>query len=770
YKYPQAAYPYDDLLAVNRSRSRSDPEYELIDTGVFDADRYFDVVVEFAKENAEEFAIRVTLHNRGDRKARLHVLPSLWFRNTWSGANAPGKPQIRRLERGVVRAAHESLGEMYLACDQDVPLLFTENETNAERIFQQTNAGKYVKDGINDFVVSGAPTVNPQETGTKMAAHFTLEVAPSGSEVVRVCLGRKRRTIVAAEIDRLVDNRRADADEFYADVTCGLDEDRVRVVRQALAGMLWSKQFYSFDLDAWLDEHGTHALRGQQDGAGAPRNREWYHMVNDDVISMPDKWEYPWYAAWDLAFHTIPLAMVDFDFAKAQLDLMLRERYMHPNGQLPAYEWNFGDVNPPVHAFAVKWVYDLEKTRTGSGDVDFLTRAFNKLLLNFTWWVNRKDRFGKNVFEGGFLGLDNIGIFDRSAALPTGGSLEQADGTAWMALFSLNMLGISIELASLDPLYEEMAVKFAEHYLWIALAVLRVGAGSMWDEDDGFFYDVLRLPDGSAQRLKVRSLVGLLPLCAVATVDRDVIDRVPSAAHRVNDRMGRHPEIISTLSFLRNAGVNDSRIFAMLDEGKLRRVLARLLDEDEFWGPYGVRSISRYHLDHPYVLNVDGNEYKVQYLPGESDTGMFGGNSNWRGPVWMPINAMIYRALMQYHRFYGNDFKVECPTGSGRMQTLFEVANELGRRLGAIFLRDERGRRPVFGTTEKFQTDAHWRDNVLFYEYFHGDSGAGLGASHQTGWTGLIALILQLGNVAEREWVERGRAAMSGAAAPAGTV
>jgi hypothetical protein len=766
YKYPQSAFPYDDLVATNAARGRTDHEYELIDTGVFADDRYFDVLIEYAKAAPDDILIRITATNRADRPASLRILPTLWFRNTWSTDPSPVKPILRRADApgSVVDAEHATLGAMRWWCDASVPLLFTENETNTERIFGTPNASPYVKDGINDHIVHGAASVNPAQVGTKVAADYAREVLPGASTVVRLRLAPPNAVTgdPFAAFDATFAACVADADAFYAPITAGMDEDHARVTRQALAGMLWSKQCFHFDLDIWLSEHGYDRLNRSNAGP-ALRNREWFHMLNDDIISMPDKWEYPWYAAWDLAFHTLPLAMVDVDFAKDQLSLILSDLYIHPNGQLPAYEWNFSDVNPPVHAFACKLVYDIDKVKHGKGDIGFLSRSFNKLLLNFTWWVNRKDRFGKNLFEGGFLGLDNIGIFDRSAPLPTGGTLSQADGTAWMAFYALSMLDMAAELTLTDPSFEDMIVKFAEHFVWIALAVLQPSGtkGAMWDEEDGFFYDVLELPDGSTQRLKVRSLVGLLPLCAVMVFDQHALERMPGVFDRIRRRIERLPEIAQLIPFLSQTGVGGSRMLALVDETKLRRVLTRLLDEARFWGPHGVRSISRDHLLHPYVLNVDGHEYKVQYLPAESDTGMFGGNSNWRGPVWMPMNALIVRAFIQFYRFYGDDFTMECPIGSGVQKNLFEIAQELTDRLGAIFLRNAEGKRPVFGGNETFQNDPHWRDNVLFYEYFHGDNGAGLGASHQTGWTGLIAYMLRgRAHLTKEHWLAEGRAAL----------
>ena len=626
-------------------------------------------------------------------------------------------------------------------------MLFTENESNAQRLWNQPNASPYVKDAFHQYIISGrGDAVNPAKTGTKAAAHYVLDVPGGGSKTVRLRLAAAQTKDAFGGFDRIFKSRIADADEFYQRITPNsLNEDQRRVHRQALAGMLWSKQYYYFDVDRWLQEHRSHPL--MESGGRGVRNTEWFHMLNADVISMPDKWEYPWYAAWDLAFHTISLSLVDFDFAKEQLLLMLRGLYAHPNGQIPAYEWNFSDVNPPVHAWATLFLYKTERT-LGRADLRFLERSFQGLMLNFSWWVNRKDPAGRNVFAGGFLGLDNIGVFDRSAQLPTGGSLEQADGTAWMAFYCQNMLEIALILTEYDPMYEEIAYKFVEHFTWISYAMDRIGEHNdeMWDEQDGFFYDLLRLPDGQAMRLKVRSLVGLLPLCASTVFEGDAATRYPKLMEMLALFRKRHPEIMSHVTPTDEGfvGYKGRRLLAILNKKKLERVLAYMLDENEFLGPHGIRSLSRYHLDHPFVFNVGNQEYKVQYLPGESNTGMFGGNSNWRGPVWMPVNALLVRALLNLYSFYGDEFKIQCPTGSGRYMTLFEVAQEISRRLASSFLRDDKGRRPIYGGTAKFQDDPHWRDLILFHEYFHGDNGAGLGASHQTGWTGLVARLLDL--------------------------
>ena len=747
YKYPQREYPYADLLETNRKRSREEFEYELLDTGVFHDDRYFDVFVEYAKEGPEDILIRITVHNRGPEAARLRVLPTLWFRNTWSWDASNPKPSLRESAPGVIQASHHELGEYRLYCDAARELLFTENESNASRLWGQPNATPYVKDAFHTYVVSGhRDAVNPARVGTKAAAHYVLDVPDGGSQVIRLRLAKNSVSDAFSEFDAGFTRRIADADEFYDRITPeSLGEDQRRVHRQALAGMLWSKQFFFFDLEVWLSEHGISPL--MESRHGGVRNTEWGHMLNSDVISMPDKWEYPWYAAWDLAFHTIALSMVDFDFAKEQLLLMLRSHYFHPSGQIPAYEWNFSDVNPPVHAFATLYLYKVERT-LGRSDLRFLERSFQGLMLNFNWWVNRKDPAGRNVFAGGFLGLDNIGIFDRSAPLPTGGSLEQADGTAWMAFYCQNMLEMALILTDYDSMYEEVAFRFLQHFMWISYAMDRVGEhqDEMWDEQDGFFYDLLRLPDGQAMRLKVRSMVGLLPLCAATVFEGNAVERFPRLIELIALFRKRHPELVSHVAPTSDGyvGYKGRRLLSVLNKNKLERVLAYLLDENEFLGPHGIRSLSRYHLEHPFVLHVGGHEYKVQYLPGESNTGMFGGNSNWRGPVWFPVNVILIRGLLNLSSFYGDDFKVQCPTGSGRYMTLFEVAEELSRRLTGTFLRDANGRRPVYGGTPKFQNDPHWRDLILFYEYFQGDNGAGLGASHQTGWTGLTAALLDL--------------------------
>jgi Mannosylglycerate hydrolase MGH1-like glycoside hydrolase domain len=780
YKYPQQAYPYDDLVITNRTRSRHELEYELLDTGVFDDDRYFDVVVEYAKASPEDILIQITVSNRGAEAATLHVLPTLWFRNEWSwGGNVP-RPLLKQIGPRIIEASHPVLGQRFFHTDGTPELIFTENETNLERLGYGGNASPYVKDGINNHIVHRqAGAVNLARKGTKASADYSLIVGPRDSQVIRLRLsdaapspnssGVATSGAFGPGFDTVMEARRREADEFYAAVIPStLSADAANVMRQSLAGMLWSKQFYNYDVDRWLSERGADPFKPKR--RAAPRNDRWHHMQNTDIISMPDKWEYPWYAAWDLAFHVLALTLVDEAFGKQQLDLMLQERYLHPNGQIPAYEWNFGDVNPPVHAWSTIFTYRLEKARRGRGDLEWLERSFHKLMLNFSWWVNRKDRSGNNVFDGGFLGLDNIGVFDRSAPLPTGGYLEQADGTAWMTLFCQNMLEISSQLALEKPAYTDICLKFVEHYLWIASSMVHAGDNvGMWDEDDGFFYDVLRLPDGRAERLKVRSMVGLLPFCAVTVFEGELLKKFPELVDRFRRFLDARPELTAFIQDPKKRGERGRLLASVLNETKLRRVLRRMLDEQEFLSPYGIRSVSRYHASHPYVFRVGEQEYGVSYLPAESDSGMFGGNSNWRGPIWMPVNGLIIRALLQYYAYYGDTFKIECPTGSGRQLTLYEIAEDIAARLARIFLKDDQGRRPVYGGARKFQEDPHWRDLLLFYEYFHGDNGAGLGASHQTGWTGIVARAMHLFATTTPEQVlELGKAASGTEARRAG--
>ena len=753
YKYPQLAFPYRELVETNAGRSRHDFEYELIDTGIFRDDQYFDLFVDYAKAGPEDVLIEISAHNRGPEAATLHLLPTLWFRNSWRQKEIE-RPQIRvcRGEPSVLSATSAALGEYLLHCQSGASFLFADNETNPRRWHGQaeTHEGevpRYFKDGINDYVVDGVRgAINPRQVGTKAAAHYTFEIPARGSQTLRLRLSSASIEhddgALGRRFSRVLETRKREADEFYAGVIpASLSADRRAVVRQSLAGMLWSKQFYDYDVDAWLTARGTEPSHGSN--GGGHRNAEWAHMVNADVISMPDKWEYPWYAAWDLAFHAVPLALVDPAYAKKQLLLLLKESYLRPNGQVPSYEWNFGDVNPPVHAWAAYFLYQLDKQRAGHGDLEFLRSIYNKLLINFTWWVNRKDHLGRNVFEGGFLGLDNIGVFDCSTPLPKGGYLEQTDGTAWMAFYAQAMLQISLELAVEDRSYVDMALKFFDHFVWIASSMIQIGGqGEMWNEEDGFFYDVLRTPDGKARQLKVRSIVGLLPLCTAAAVDEQVVAALPELQQRARWFASHRPHLVSNIHDPRRPGYRDRRLLSLLSEERLRRVLSLVLDENEFLSPFGIRSLSRYHLEHPYTLNLDGKEIKVGYLPAESDSALFGGNSNWRGPIWMPVNALFIKALINYHAYYGPSFRVEYPTGSGHRASLYEVAKGLTERLARIFLRDKSGHRPLYGSTPKLSDDPLWRDHLLFYEYFQGDNGAGIGASHQTGWTGLIASLL----------------------------
>jgi hypothetical protein len=777
YKYPQAEYPYVRIIEANRQRDKHAPEYELLDTGIFDEDRYFDVFVEYAKREPEDILIQITVCNRGPEPAEIHVLPTAWFRNTWSWARKEEKPELKVVAAGTdvraIAARHRLLGERFLYCEGVIDLLFTENETNTQRAFGRPNDQPYCKDGIIQAVVHGNKNaINPELRGTKASAHYRLAVPAKGSKTVRLRLTDqppdRLQDPFSDAFDTALKARQSESDAFYQAITpVALTKDQAHVMRQALAGMLWSKQYFYYDLAEWLREHGDKPEEGVRANV---RNKDWFHMYNADVISMPDKWEYPWYAVWDLAFHTVPLSLVDVDFAKGQLRLFLGHHYLHPNGQMPAYEWNFGDVNPPVHPWAVWTVYSYEKQLRGRGDVGFLKFCFEKLSLNFTWWVNRKDEDGNNVFAGGFLGLDNIGVFDRSSALPTGGHLDQSDGTAWMAFFASMMLQIAIELAMEDdPHYEAMALKYFEHFLWIASAMDNRSATGikLWDHDDGIHYDVLRFPNGDGVRLKVRSLVGLMPLAATAVLPADLRERLPRFFEQAQWFLERHPHTAAVLTVPLNVGAGGSRILSLVNPDKLRRILGYMLDENEFLSPYGIRSLSRYHAEHPYVFNASGQEYRVGYVPGDSDSGMFGGNSNWRGPIWMPMQLMLIRALVNQYAHLGNDFKVECPVGSGRQLNLLQVSQELARRLSRLFIRNMRGHRPAHGDHRRW-SDEHWRDHVLFYEYFHGDTGAGIGASHQTGWTGLIAFLIQGFTEVDAEQVmEKGMIAVTEASAEA---
>lgn len=750
YKYPQAEFPYARLVEENRRRGRRESEFELLDAGVFQGNRYFDVIVEYAKVSPEDLLVQIEVVNRGPETSEITVLPTLWFRNTWSWGLDVRRPRLRQGEpihdMSVVELTHDYYGFRRLLCQGEPPLLFTENETNARRLWGDDDGPRYAKDGINDYVVRGLKeAVNPDHVGSKVAAHYTFTLGAGETKTIRLRFTDQssNETVTEPFFTTMLAERKAEADDFYAQLAPpGLSDDAKRVQRQAFAGLLWSKQFYHYDLARWLkgDPAGPEPPASRLRG----RNSDWTHLYNADVISMPDKWEYPWYAVWDLAFHCIPLALVDPKFAKDQLILMLREWYMHPNGQIPAYEWAFGDVNPPVHAWAAWRVYKIEKKRTGVGDRTFLERVFHKLLLNFTWWVNRKDAEGKNIFQGGFLGLDNIGVFDRSAPLPTGGHIEQSDATSWMGMYCLNMLAIALELARDNRAYEDVASKFFEHFVYICRAMNHIGGENieLWNKEDGFFYDVLHLPDGRTLPLKVRSMVGLIPLFAVETLDSELIDQLPRFKHRMQWFMENRPDFASHVETQSEDG-EVRRFLSLVNRTRLKKVLRYMLDEQEFLSPHGVRALSQYHRAHPYVFSMMGVEHRVDYEPAESSTGLFGGNSNWRGPVWFPVNYLLVESLQKFHYFLGDQFKVECPTGSGRLVTLWEVAGELSRRLVRTFLRDAKGRRPVYGGADLFQTDPHWRDLILFYEYLHGDNGAGIGASHQTGWTGLVAKLIQ---------------------------
>jgi hypothetical protein len=745
YKYPQRAYPYAELLERNRSSGRAGPEVELLDTGVFDEDRYFDVFVEYAKADVDDILVRIEVVNRGPEAARLHLLPTLWFRNVWSWGNSTARPRLQALrERGKtvgVRTEHPTEGQFTLRAEGPAEWLFTENDTNAARLWGAPNPSPYVKDAFHARVVEGrTEAVNPQEVGTKAAAWMQVEVPAGGAERIRLRLSRDPTPLgVGEDFEAVFAARKAEADAFYARVIPReLSPDGANVMRQALGGLLWSKQFYHYVVRDWLA--GDPGQPPPPESRRQGRNSDWNHLYNADVLSMPDKWEYPWYAAWDLAFHCIPLALVDAEFAKEQLLLLLREWYMHPNGQIPAYEWAFGDVNPPVFAWAALRVYQIDKKRRGTGDLNFLRRVFHKLMLNFTWWVNRKDAEGHNVFQGGFLGLDNIGVFDRSAPLPTGGHIEQSDGTSWMAMYCLNMLRVAMELACADDSYEDVASKFWEHFVNIAHAMNTLG---LWDEEDGFYHDVLHLPAGDHIPLRMRSMVGLIPIFAVETLEPSQLEKAPAFARRLEWFIDHRPDLTAGVACMRTPGEKGRRLFSVVSPDRLRRILQRMLDEEAFLSPHGIRSVSREHYHEPYVLQACGMNYSVRYEPGESSTGLFGGNSNWRGPIWFPVNYLLIEALQKFHHYLGNGFTVEYPARSGQQANLKEVAQDLSRRLSRIFLRDAQGRRPVFGDRSKLNADPHFRDLIPFHEYFHGDDGSGIGASHQTGWTALVAKLLQ---------------------------
>jgi hypothetical protein len=748
YKYPHAPFPYTELVEENRRRGKQDPELELADTGVFDGNRYFDVVVEYAKRSASDLCIRITAHNRGPDAADLHLLPQLWFRNTWSWGYPTVRPGLT-LEGDVVVARAAELGTYRLYRESDAPWLFTENDTNGRRLFNLEHQTGHFKDGFHDCIVNGNDqAVSQEQRGTKVGAHHRFSVPAGGQAVVRLRLSSDTLVDPFDGFDQVIEARRGEADGFYDRLQKGLSADQRLVQRQALAGMIWSKQFFYYDIPQWLRGDPGQPPPPAQRARG--RNHEWQHLNNADIISMPDKWEYPWFAAWDLAFHTISLALVDPEFAKNQLVLLTREWYMHPNGQLPAYEWAFGDVNPPVHGWAAWRVFQMDRKRRrltkkdDPGDLAFLERVFHKLMLNFTWWVNRKDAEGRNVFQGGFLGLDNIGVFDRSAPLPTGGYINQSDGTSWMAMYSLNLMRIALELAQHNHVYEDIATKFLEHFLHIAEAMTQIGDGvGLWNEEDGFFYDVLNLPDGQKVPLKIRSMVGLIPLFAVETLDPELCAKVPAFTERLDWYLNYRPDLAALVSRWNEPGKGERRLLSLLRGSRMKKLLHRMLDPGEFLSDYGVRALSKYHGEHPYVLEWDHQRFSVEYQPGESASGLFGGNSNWRGPIWMPVNYLIIESLQKFHHYYGDEFKVECPTGSGHYSTIDEVATELATRLTGIFLRNDNGERPVFGHDRRLQNDPNFRDHVLFHEYFHGDTGRGIGASHQTGWTGLIAKLLQ---------------------------
>ncbi len=750
YKYPQREFPYGQLLDENRRRGRDAPEFELLDTGIFDDDRYFDVQVEFAKAGPLHQLMLVTIFNRGPEAAEIHLLPQLWFRNTWSWKVGAKRPKLLQVAPGVIEVRHRILGKYRLHADGAPELLFCDNDTNVKRLFPKAfpHPEGFFKDAFHDYLIHGDKlAVNPQLSGTKAAAHYRFTVPAGGKVEARLALAPDDVTDPLANFDGLFTQRRGEADEFYAELQCDMDDSDARSVqRQAFAGMIWCKQTYNYDVTLWLDGDSAQPPPAPERKKG--RNADWRHLNNADVMSMPDSWEYPWYASWDLAFHCIPLAMIDPDFAKAQLLALTREWFMDPRGQLPAYEWSFGDVNPPVHAWAAWRVYKIEaKYRGGGGDREFLERIFHKLMINFTWWVNRKDVDGRNIFQGGFLGLDNIGVFDRSKPLPMGGHLDQADSTSWMAMYSLNLLRIALELALYDRVYEDVATKFFEHFMGIAHAMTNMGgdgeAVGLWDEQDGFFYDVLHGADGHAQPMRVRSIVGLIPLFAVETIEPEMLERLPDFSSRMQWYLTNRPEMANLVSHWDVPGKGSRRLLSLLRGHRMKRLLKRALDETEFLSEHGVRSLSKVYKQNPYIFKCDGSDLMVNYEPGESETSMFGGNSNWRGPIWFPINFLIIESLQKFHHYYGDDFKIECPTGSGRYMTINDVAHELTLRMTRLFLRDEQGNRPIYGKSEKQQQDPHFRDHVHFFEYFHGDNGLGLGASHQTGWTGLIAKLIQ---------------------------
>ncbi len=751
YKYPQREFPYANLVDINARRGITAPEYELLDTGIFAGDRYFDVFVEYAQAAPEEILMRVTAHNRGPEAAPLELLPQIWFRNTWSWDNVSVRPRLHALDDRSIALAVVEMGEYVLYCDGQPELLFCDNETNPKRIFGAAEGTGYYKDAFHDYIIQGrADAVNPARKGTKAGARYQFTVPPGESVSVRLRLTMAPMAAPFADFDAIFAQRLAETDQFYADLQHDISDPDARLVqRQALAGMIWSKQFYNYSVDEWIK--GDPTQPPPPPGRDQGRNADWHHLNNANIISMPDKWEYPWYAAWDLAFHCLPLAMVDPQFAKNQLVLLTREWYMHPNGQLPAYEWAFHDVNPPVHAWATWRVFQMDRrTRRETnpedqGDLKFLERVFHKLLLNFTWWVNRKDTQGRNIFQGGFLGLDNIGVFDRSKPMPTGGFLNQADGTSWMAMYSLNLMRIALELALHNEVYQDIASKFFEHFLQIAEAMNNIGHQGigLWNEQDEFYYDVLNLPDGKSLPLKIRSMVGLIPLFAVETLDPEMLLQVPEFTNRLEWLLQNRPDLASLVSRWQDSGSGERHLLSLLRGHRMKCLLSRMLDETEFLSDYGVRALSKVHSGKPYRFVCDGFFQEVGYWPAESENNLFGGNSNWRGPIWMPVNFLIIESLQKFHHYYGDDFKVECPTRSGNYLTLNEVADELSRRLIKLFLAGADGQRPVLKYHPKQASDPHFKDYVLFHEYFHGDTGRGCGAPHQTGWTGLVAKLLQ---------------------------
>jgi hypothetical protein len=746
YKYPQAEYPYARLVDENRRRGKADPEFELLDTGIFDEDRYFDVFVEYAKVGPEDILISITAHNRGPDAASLHLLPQLWFRNTWSWDPGAKRPIITVGDSGALEAQGESLGTHYLYAEDPSDLLFCENETNRARVYGMPPSPGYFKDGFGDYLIGGNDgAVNRDRNGTKAAAHYPVAIPAGQSRPIRLRLSSAPVQRPFDGFNAVIVDRRREADTFYESIVAAAKTAPARLVqRQAFAGMIWCKQHYRYDVTRWLQGDPDYPPPPAQRWHG--RNCDWTHVDCDHVISMPDTWEYPWFAAWDLGFHCLPLAMIDPDFAKHQLILLTKEWYMHPNGELPAYEWSFADVNPPVHAWAAWRVYQIDRDHhgNGKGDTKFLERIFHKLLLNFTWWVNRKDVQGRNIFQGGFLGLDNIGVFDRSARLPTGGFISQCDGTSWMATYCLNLMRIALELAMSNNAYEDLATKFFEHFLYIAAATTNIGGQgiSLWSEEDEFFYDVLSLPDGRNLPLKLRSMVGLIPMFAVEVLDPELLDGVPQFKQRLEWFLNNRPDLANLVSRWREPGRGESRLLSLLRGHRMKALLKRMLDQTEFLSEYGVRALSRWHLEHPYVFDADGQQFVVRYEPGESHSGLFGGNSNWRGPIWMPVNFLLIESLRRFHAYYGDDFKVECPTGSGKMLTISQIADELSNRLAKLFLPGPDGLRASLAVHPKMQGDPHFRDHLQFWEYFHGDSGRGVGANHQTGWTGLIAALL----------------------------